>query len=216
MNKMGKLFMTQNEIEANKKLEIIKDICLEYNKILYKYTLKPIGRLAVPVDINSIPKNFSNIQHYLTSQKNWVKISNLLEKNIDVKDTILILISHWKDIVHHLGLNKKFQTTPLANIILSENSQKLYKKYKELDKRNEEKNKKSGFTKNETAIVYDYSSDVYNLNKISKLNPSLSNEEIVTIFRGEFNKDFINFILKNTTEDFDKDFIIKNKLKGKM
>lgn len=206
--------MTIEDDENSKKLDKIRELCLEYNKILYKYTLKPIGRLAVPVDITEIPKNFVNIKHYLTSQKSWVKISTLLDEGVDVKDVISVLISHWKDVVNHLGLNKKFQTTPLSNIILSENSQKLYKKYKNLDKKTNEKNKKSGFIKSDNTIVYDYSSDIFNLNKIKKINPNLSNEEIVSIFRGEFDKEFIQFILTSTTGDKDKDYIIRNKLKG--
>lgn len=208
---MGKLLISSKEKENIELLNNIITICEKYNTILYKYTLKPIGRISTPKKLDEIPSNFSSVKTYLNSQTAWKQIISLLEKKVDILDTIEVLISHWKDVTKFMGLPDTIP--PKANIILSEKCQKMYQNYKELDQRTLEKNKKRGFKlENSSPLISDFSVDVSNLIKLKKLNPHFTYIEIVSIFKGEFVKEFISYIVEGTSGDKSVDYIIKQKL----
>lgn len=198
MNMMNKAVLLNNKLNTDKiNLFLINKVAEIYNNMLYMYTKNFKGRIPVPkTDISKIPKKYISINEYINSKPIWRQILKFTREmnNIDISDYLNVMLRNWRDIA--LRINKPDQLMPLSNIIFSLKIAPLYYTYKEREKLQEELNKHLCCKKSDDfyRLTPSLQSNVNSLFKLKKLNPNISYHDIVDIFKGEFEDEFVKCI----------------------
>jgi hypothetical protein len=118
------------------------------------------------------------------------------EFNYNIKDYMLhndILIKYWHDVCIYMNYKKSLKY-PQWRIILSPKMKKISDKYLEVDKKIIEKETKKGI-RNDISTQYDnidISVDIGKYETLKNIHYTLSNEQIIRIFKGEFTDNFLN------------------------
>jgi hypothetical protein len=139
-----------------------------------------------------------SISEYLSSKPVWKNIINNImteEFNYSIKEYIThndILIKYWDDLC--IYMNYKTLKYPQWRIILSPKMKKMSDKYLILDKRIVAKENIKNI-KNDISVYYDnidISSDIYKFKTLKNVHYTLTDEQILRIFKNEFTQDFLD------------------------
>lgn len=202
--------INRNKININiKTINTVIDI---YNSNLYKFTNSPIGRIPkIKEDFNKISsKKFMSLEEYLNSIPLWNQIDKFLKdlpNDIKIYDYINMFFKNWNDIATRLNLTK--YKKPIARIIFSSKMIYLYSKYKEKDEKVKVLNKHLNAKKDDNfyRLTPSLQSNVNSLFKLKKLNPDLKYKEIISLFIGEFEEEFIDKVNALKEEDINIDML---------
>jgi len=176
----------------------ISKIATLYNKILFKYTKGFAGKIAVPkTDVSAIPKKFMTIAEYLNSKPAWKQIAKFMsEANIkDINDYLEVMIRNWPQISTIINMNDR--KIPLSSIIFSVKMSSMYDRFKtkELDSANINKHLALKISEDFNRLTPSLQSNINSLFRLKSLNSNLTFKEIVQLFTGEFEQEFISIIL---------------------
>ena len=184
----------------------------KYNSCLYKYTKSWVGKIpACVTDITKIPNKFVTINEYLNSKKIWKQVLSFIS-NTEVKDYgdyFDVMFRNWNEIA--LFMCKDILKRPVASIIFSEKMINFYYKFKNHEEKANELNENKLIKKDEGFYLLEKTmqQDINNLFKLKKINTDLKFHDIISIFRGEFDKKFIEAIKDIPEENINIDNITK-------
>lgn len=168
-----------------------------YNKILFRYTKSFPGKIAMPkTELQDIPKKYITIKEYLNSKPAWKQIIKFLEnvKVDDINDYIDVMIRNWPEIAMHINMTDR--KIPLSSIIFSVKMSGMYDQFKAKESSSAEINKHLALKKTEDyhRLTPSLQGNINSLFKLKNLNSNLSFIEILEIFSGEFESEFVNII----------------------
>lgn len=164
---------------------ILIEIADKYNNLNKSYKAK-----YPKPNKDKIGKNkYSTLNQYINSKNIWVSTLSLLKElnknNINIDDYIKTMIGNWDYIRFYLFIKNLY---PLPKVIFSEKGIFIYNSIV----RNKEKVNNNNKDKVINKITIDnYNSNMLKLNNMIKAHKQLSDLDILTIFRNEFDDDFI-------------------------
>lgn len=210
MNKKFNI-LNRNKISLNiKTLNFIIDL---YNRNLYKYTNSYYGKIPkIKEDFQKISsKKYMSLEEYLNSVPVWSQINDFLKdlpEHIKIQDYIDMFFKNWNLISINLNIDKIKK--PLPRILFSSKLIYLYDKFTKKETEFENINKHLNYKKNEDfyRLTPSLQSNVISLFKLKNLNPDLNFKEIMILFNGEFESDFVKKVNSLKEEDINEDNLL--------
>jgi len=199
------------------KLMMIKNVAEMYNRTLYAYTRDFKGKLPVPkTDVSKIPKKFMSINEYVESKTQWKQIINFIEnsEDLDLNDYFNIIVKNWNTIA--LSFNMK-QKTPLTGIVFSPKMINYYRSLKQKEEQSKVINQHLSvkFDDDFYLLQPSFQSNINSLFRLKKLNSDMLFHEILDVFPGEFEQEFVEIVKQMDESSITQENVI-NKLKSKV
>jgi hypothetical protein len=175
-----------------------------YNKILFKYTRSFPGKIAMPkTELTDIPKKYITIKEYLNSKPAWKQIIKFLEnlKVDDINDYLDVMIRNWPNIAMHINMPDR--KVPLSSMIFSLKIATMYDQFKDKEASSAKINKHLALKKTDDyhRLTPSLQSNINSLFKLKNLNSNLSFTEILEIFSGEFESEFVDIVKEMDEND---------------
>ena len=192
---MSNIFLSQKLNKDKLNLQVLEKITKMYNKLLYQYTKSFSGRIPVPkTDISKIPKKYITVNEYIQSKSVWKQILKFMKEavDLDLTEYLNVMFRNWYDI--SLYINMPDRKIPLSSIIFSTKMIPMFYKFKEKERLQHELNKHLLSKRSEDfyRLTPSLQSNINSLFKLKSLNSNISYHEILDIFRGEFEQEFID------------------------
>ncbi len=207
---MAKKYKLINSNPLKRRIIVINAAIKAYNFSLYKYTKQFHGRIPVLKDdfTKVSDKKYMSLKEYFHSNPIWVQIDDFLKTtDVNIYEYCDIMVKNWFDI--SIRLNITNQKKPIPSIVFSSKMIPIFEKYVELDERHIEMNKHKAVKKSDNyyLLVPSLQSNINSLFKLKKLNSDLSYHDIVTLFKGEFESEFIDVVLSVNNEQIDSELL---------
>jgi len=175
----------------------ISKIATIYNKIIFKYTKSYLGKIAIPkTDVSAIPKKFMTIKEYINSKPAWKQIIKFMSESnvIDINEYLDVMIRNWSQISN--AINIPDRKIPIPNLIFSVKIATMYDRFKTKEEDSANINKHLALKTSEDfhRLIPSLQSNINSLFKLKSLNPNLTYKEIIHLFVGEFEQEFITVI----------------------
>jgi len=175
----------------------ISKIATIYNKIIFKYTKSYLGKIAIPkTDVSAIPKKFMTIKEYINSKPAWKQIIKFMSESnvIDINEYLDVMIRNWSQISN--AINIPDRKIPIPSLIFSVKIATMYDRFKTKEEDSANINKHLALKTSEDfhRLIPSLQSNINSLFKLKSLNPNLTYKEIIHLFVGEFEQEFITVI----------------------
>lgn len=214
MSVFGKLKNENENIVSKTYFMFFVGLCNNINSTYKKYNNGYINIIPVPKSNLKEVKDYDNLTAYLASNKKWVKVDKMFKKlreeKIDMIQYLSVLLENWFRVKNILGItSKEFQ--PNFNILFSDKLIPVYCSIKNIEIKEDIERKKDFVVKDTKPerINKTFGADYNSLFRIKALNSDLGFHDIVSIFIGEFDKEFAELILKEREELITKEYLKK-------